>query len=264
MQVMNAMGYQGIFEAAEHKLNEAGGIMLWKLNAAFPSVVWQIYDWFLMPNAGYYFIQNACKPVHVQFNRDDSTVVVINRPYNQLRSFEVTADIYSEKSKLIGHKEVSVDLNASEIKECFSLAGVLKDSEELTFILLRLKDASGALVSANTYWISRDGNFKGMKDMPVSELKVGVLEYTRDGAEATCRLQFTNPGLYLASFINPQVRIAGEEILPSYWSDNYFTLKPKESVVVTVRFPLEYSAIGKPELRIEGWNVKMEDTLLEP
>ncbi len=25
MQLMNAMGYQGIFEAAEHKLNETGG-----------------------------------------------------------------------------------------------------------------------------------------------------------------------------------------------------------------------------------------------
>ena len=66
MQLMNAIGYQGIFEAAGHKLNDIGGVMLWKINAAFPSVVWQVYDWFLMPNAGYYFMQNACEPVHIQ------------------------------------------------------------------------------------------------------------------------------------------------------------------------------------------------------
>ena len=47
MQLMNAIGYQGIFEAAGHKLNDIGGVMLWKLNAAFPSVVWQVYDWYL-------------------------------------------------------------------------------------------------------------------------------------------------------------------------------------------------------------------------
>jgi len=66
---MNATAYQGIFEAAGHRLTETGGVMLWKLNAAFPSVVWQIYDWYLQPNADYYFMQNAVEPVHAQFNQ---------------------------------------------------------------------------------------------------------------------------------------------------------------------------------------------------
>jgi len=30
MQLLNAIGYQGIFEAAGHKLNDIGGVMLWK------------------------------------------------------------------------------------------------------------------------------------------------------------------------------------------------------------------------------------------
>jgi exo-1,4-beta-D-glucosaminidase len=44
MQLLNADSYRGIFEAVGHKLNQTGGVMLWKLNAAFPSVVWQVYD----------------------------------------------------------------------------------------------------------------------------------------------------------------------------------------------------------------------------
>ena len=82
MQLMNWVGYQGIFEAAGHRLNETGGVMLWKLNSALPSVVWQIYDWYLEPNAGYYALQNAVEPLHIQFNQDDSTVVVVNRMYH--------------------------------------------------------------------------------------------------------------------------------------------------------------------------------------
>ena len=72
MQLMNATGYQGIFEAAGHKLNDIGGVMLWKLNAAFPSVIWQVFDWYQEPNAGYYFMQNACEKLHVQLNPLDS------------------------------------------------------------------------------------------------------------------------------------------------------------------------------------------------
>jgi len=36
MQLLNAGGYRAIFEATGHKLRETGGVMLWKLNAAFP------------------------------------------------------------------------------------------------------------------------------------------------------------------------------------------------------------------------------------
>ena len=101
MQLMNAVGYQGIFEAAGHKLNETGGVMLWKLNAALPSVVWQIYDWYLEPNAGYYAMQNSCEPVHIQFNQDDSTVAVINRMHRPTGILTAKADIYDIDSKLL-------------------------------------------------------------------------------------------------------------------------------------------------------------------
>ena len=94
MQLMNAIGYQGIFEAAGHKLNDIGGVMLWKLNAAFPSVVWQVYDWFLQPNAGYYFMQNACEPVHIQLNLSNMKVTILNRTYNQAPGSDSTGQVF--------------------------------------------------------------------------------------------------------------------------------------------------------------------------
>ncbi len=93
MQLLNAAGYRSLFEAAGHKLNETGGVMLWKLNAAFPSVVWQVYDWYLEPNAGYYAMQRACEPVHVQLNLDDSSVAVINRTYQRQSHLSYRAEL---------------------------------------------------------------------------------------------------------------------------------------------------------------------------
>ena len=95
MQLMNAIGYQGIFEAAGHKLNDIGGVMLWKLNAAFPSVVWQVYDWFLQPNAGYYFMQNACEPVHIQLNLSNLEGYVLNRTYKAVPNLIAQVEVFS-------------------------------------------------------------------------------------------------------------------------------------------------------------------------
>ena len=83
MQLMNTTGYQGIFEAAVHKLNDIGGVMPWKLNTAFPGVVWQVYDWYLQPNAGYYAMQNACEPVHQTYLR--GVIHTLEYPVGTLR-----------------------------------------------------------------------------------------------------------------------------------------------------------------------------------
>ena len=158
MQLMNYTGYQGIFEAAGHKLNETGGVMLWKLNAALPSVVWQIYDWYLEPNAGYYAMQNACEPVHIQFNLDDSTAAVINRTHHATGKLTAEAAIYNIDSKLIKSFKVEhIGLANEGTQEVIQLKDALKGVKEVSFVVLNLKNAAGKTVSHNVYW-SAPGN----------------------------------------------------------------------------------------------------------
>ena len=112
MQLVNANGYRGIFEAAGHKLNETGGVMLWKLNAAFPSVIWQVYDWYLEPNAGYYFMKRACEPVHIQLNLDDSVVAIVNRSYQSQNNLKAEVKVYDVNSKLLFSQAKTISLKA--------------------------------------------------------------------------------------------------------------------------------------------------------
>ncbi len=255
MQLMNAMGYQGIFEAAEHKLNDAGGIMLWKLNAAFPSVVWQIYDWFLMPNAGYYFIRNSCKPVHIQFNRDDSTVVVINRTYNTLSDLKADIGIYSRDSESLYQKSSVLSPGGSSIREAGSLSGTLSGLRQNVFLLLELSDKDGIVISRNTYWLSPENDFRDLEDMPTATLDVKIQDVSREHSYVSRKIRFTNPGKNIAFFINPRLTKDGEDILPAFWSANYFTLKPGESMDVTVDVPSGEDVTGYSVLQVEGWNV---------
>jgi hypothetical protein len=256
MQLMNATGYQGIFEAAGHKLNDIGGVMLWKLNAAFPSVVWQVYDWFLVPNSGYYFMQNACEPVHIQLNTKDLNVEYINRTYSPVKSLTASIAVYDMQSKQIFSRSEAVDLAAPEAKEGLSIADVLTANKGISFVVLNLKSSTGALVSHNVYWLSGTNDFAKLNDLPSTSLtaKPGSSYSLKNEKRWTFRL--TNSSDKIAFFINPRLMSGDEEIAPSFWSANYFTLAPGESADITVGCPSEKISAGVPYIKVEGWNIE--------
>jgi hypothetical protein len=255
MQLMNAVGYQGIFEAAGHKLNDIGGVMLWKLNAAFPSVVWQVYDWYLMPNAGYYFMQNACEPVHVQLNIVNHKVLALNRTYKNIPGLKTVADVYGLDSKSLFHEEKNLDLSATEVEETIDLSAVLKDIKDVRFVVLRLKDNNGKTLSSNTYWLSADNNFRPLNDMEKTRVEVKVTEDAGQGVNSTWTAEITNSSDKLAFFLRPQLMAGEEEVLPSFWSAGYFTLAPSESRTITVSCPKAQIEGLKTWVKVSGWNV---------
>ena len=257
MQLVNADGYRGIFEAAGHKLNDNGGVMLWKLNAAFPSVVWQVYDWYLEPNAGYYFMQRACEPVHIQFNLDDSAVAVINRSYTLQNGLKAEADVYNADGRLMNHQSGSVSLKGSDLKEVLSLSSILQGQQGVNFIMLHLKDAQGRLISSNTYWLQAKHDYTSLKSMKRTDVQVKLSNTLKSRTENSYTIKVSNPSKQLAFFLNPQVMSGDEEIMPCFWSDNYFSLAPGESRTVTVRVPAALMK-GKTQILVSGWNVEAQ------
>jgi hypothetical protein len=263
MQLMNAIGYQGIFEAAGHKLNDIGGVMLWKLNAAFPSIVWQVYDWFLMPNAGYYFMQNACEPVHIQLNPIDKKVTVLNRTYKSPSNLIAVADVYNLESKSVFHESSDVNLGPTDVKETISLEKVLGGVQGISFIVLQIKDTSGKMISHNTYWIASDGDYKLLNKMAKTSVSVSFVKEENGKVNNKWTVRITNPSDKIAFFIRPQVISGGKEVLPSFWSESYFTLAPNESTTVTVTCPLAQLKDSSLVLIVSGWNVAKTEILLQ-
>jgi hypothetical protein len=263
MQLMNAIGYQGIFEAAGHKLNDIGGVMLWKLNAAFPSVVWQVYDWYLMPNAGYYFMQNACEPVHIQLNISDMKVTILNRTYHPVPGLIAQTDVFSIDSKQLFHEEKSISLTATEVKETTSLSSVLAPAKGVNFVVLNLKNSTGKVISHNAYWLSDDGDYKSLIEMQKISIQAKVLSEAKDMSENSWKIQITNSTKKIAFFIRPQLTSDAEELLPSYWSASYFTLAPSETITVTVDCPAAILTGKTPVIKISGWNVNQQELAIK-
>lgn len=259
MQFMNANGYRGIFEAAAHKLNETGGVMLWKLNAAFPSVIWQVFDWYLEPNAGYYFIQRALAPVHIQLNPDDSSVVVINRSYHPADNLSASIKIFNLEGKLLYNQSKDISMPDTTVKNMISIASALRQENRISFVMLTLKNRSGEIVSHNTYWMQPEHNYKELQSMPEANVGVQLINSTQNKNQKTWVFRFTNTSGQLAFFVHPRLmkEDLSDEILPAFWSDNYFSLAPHETITITVSCP-KTKISGPPKLLTEGWNIKNE------
>jgi exo-1,4-beta-D-glucosaminidase len=256
MQLMNAAGYQGIFEAAGHKLNDIGGVMLWKLNAAFPSVVWQVYDWYLQTNAGYYFMQNACEPVHIQLNLINHKVTLLNRTYREVPSLTAMVDVYDLASNKLFSESTQVTLAPSDVIETVSVEQALASAKGLSFVILNLKDASGKVISHNAYWVNPGDDYKSLMDMEEGTVTASVTEASRVGTDMKWKIRIENNSDKIAFFIRPQLMADGQEVLPSFWSGSYFTLAPGERSDVSVTCPEASLANSQPVVKISGWNVK--------
>jgi hypothetical protein len=255
MQLLNAIGYQGIFEAAGHKLNDIGGVMLWKLNAAFPSVVWQVYDWFLQPNAGYYFMQNACEPVHIQLNLSNNKVTILNRTYKSIANLTAKVEVFSLDSKSLFKEEAYFSLAPTEVKETTSLSSLMEKTSGINFIVLNLRNPAGNVVSHNVYWLSSGGDYKALNTLPETPVSSAILRSEKLKNENRWTIKVTNNSDKIAFFIRPQLLVNGEEVLPSNWSGNYFSLAQSESKTVSVSCPTAMTAGANPVIKVSGWNV---------
>jgi exo-1,4-beta-D-glucosaminidase len=85
-----------------------------------------------------------------------------------------------------------------------------------------------------------------------------VLKIIKKASEIVAEVAVNNPSDNLAFMIRLSITKgeSGIEITPSYWEDNYFSLLPRESKIVIVRFTREGLDNKEPILKVVGWNIE--------
>ncbi|HNW56669.1 MAG TPA: glycoside hydrolase family 2 TIM barrel-domain containing protein [Bacteroidales bacterium] len=254
-QYVNAGSYRAMFEAANHRMWDiTSGVMLWKLNATWPQVLWQIYDWFLNPNSAYYYTKKALEPVHIQLNENDFTVSVINTLHKKHNNLSANVRVLNSDMKVKWEKDEEFDIKEDCYKELFKIPAM----EGLTsayFVKLLLKDANGNIVSDNFYWFSsvKDRvDLSEISGMPKVRLEI-YQNLTWENDEGVMEVKVKNPSDKLAFFNRLLITKGegGEEVLPTFWTDNFFSLLPGEVKIVTARFSKQDLEGKKPVLVID-------------
>lgn len=252
-QYINADCYRAMFEAANHRMWDiTSGVMIWKLNSCWPDVCWQIYDWYLNPNAAYYFTKKALEPVHIQLNANDRKLSVINATHQKLQNIVVCAKIIDFEMQTKWTYTDTLSMNTDCYKEWVTVPKVFPITP-IYFVKLELKNQDGSLISDNLYWYcSQHEDFSALAISQKAPLTKDIsIQETEKEYKITVKLRNTTPRL---SFFNRLVVNKGntkEEVLPSFWSDNFITLFPQEEKTVTAILAKEDLQGQKPIVTIE-------------
>src|SRR5882724_1029726 len=273
-QVMTYEGQRAMFEAFAANRYTSNGVIQWMLNNAWPSLIWHLYDYFLMPGGGYFGTKKACEMVHVQYSYDDKSVVAVNSTHQVLRDLRLTAQIYDVDAIVRFSKETKVDLPIDGTVKAFIIPQI-QDLPSTYFLKLKLEDSSGQTLSSNFYWLSAKddsldwekstwyytptssyADMTQLQTLPPVKLAISA-NPRRTGGEETMHVTMSNLGKSVAFFIQLQVKRKSDHknVLPVVWQDNYFSLLPGESKKVTATYKLKDLGAAPAMVAVDGWNI---------
>ena len=239
-QLLNIEVMKGMYEAWNDKMwDDAAGLLIWMSHPAYPSFVWQTYDYYYDPTGAYWGAKSACEHLHIQWNASNNSVKVINTTAADLEGATATATVYNlDGSEATAYaRTATVDVPASNRAEAFVLPfpGIgdgFKQAQGLTplhFIRLKLTDAKGKLLSENFYWRNgeKELDYTPLNTLPEAPLKCTLLQKTT-GGRFLLRLENPSATVSFANRIRLVNAATGERVLPIIFSDNYITLLPGE------------------------------------
>ncbi|MBN2842969.1 MAG: hypothetical protein JXM68_07755, partial [Sedimentisphaerales bacterium] len=253
-QLTNYAGYRGMFEGANHKLwHDSSGLLLWMSHPAWPSMVWQVYDYWFGTYGAYFGAKKACEMRHVQFCELDNTIELINHTSIE-QSCQITARIFAIDGSLLWEHARSITAAANARTTAFTL-NYPAELPQAWLLNLRWQDDSGAIISDNTYWQGQsDSSLQQLNNLPSVTL-LSAVSFASQAGDNVITVKLTNDSEHIAfmtvvSLVNKQT---GEPIQPAFYSDNYLTIYPGESQQITIK---HNQPLSQPdtEVKVKPWN----------
>ena len=252
-ELMNYENTRSFFEAWNaHEYTQSFGTIFWMLNNSWPSVHWNLYDYF----GRNVFVVNSTLAARTGLT---ATATYYNLP-NLSQAYTTSAP-------------VAATANAStQVLTLPAVSGL-----STTYLLrLQLKDSTGAVVSNNVYWYSTSpdtlgnksnwymtavhtyANLTGLNSLPSNAGLTSSVSRTVSGGNQTVSIVLHNTSTTnLAFFVRPEVTAGngGNEVVPVTYTDNYVSLWPGESTTITATYQTSDLGGKAPYLRVRGYNV---------
>ncbi len=262
-QLMAYDGERAMFEAYGANKYNATGVIQWMLNNAWPSFIWHLYDYYLVPGGGFYGTRKANEPLHIQYRYDDRTVTVVNSTLMPEHRLQASATVFGLDGKQLFNRQRALDIEPDGVANLFSIP-----SYQATVLLkLELQD-QGARLSDNFYWLPAKlanldwehstyvntpaTTYADMRDLATLP-QATVSATVSNESTGSAKVRLTNAGKSIAFFLQLRAVKAGsdEDIVPISWQDNFVSLVPGESRNLLVS--------GLPgagvDFKLAGWNL---------
>jgi exo-1,4-beta-D-glucosaminidase len=281
-QMLNYELIRPMFEAFRLNRGRATGVVQWMLNAAWPRMYWQLYDWYLVPTGAFYAARKACASPQLVYHYGDDGIYLVNDRLDDIAGLRAEMRVLDIESRLFLATHFAVDATRERAALIFTLPPF--ENISTTFFLdLHLTDKHGAQVADNFYWLSTQpdvldyeakvepwefhtpskkyADFTQLNSLGPAEV-VFEREVRAGDRETEVTVTLENRGDGVAFFVELLVvDEGGRPIAPVLWQDNYVSLLPEDRTTRTVTYP---SHLPASALVVRGLNVAEQRYSLQP
>jgi hypothetical protein len=251
-QFVDYNAYRGMYEGAnENRL----GLLIWMSHPAWPSLLWQTYDYFFDTDAGYFGAKKGAEPLHIQWNAANNNVEVVNDSAGNRKGLSVHAEVIDLDGTVKWDHTATIDSSEDSTVTAFPIqfpAGLAKTH----FIRLTLEDED-LEISRNFYLRGlTENDYTGIRDLKPATVDMES-HARRDGGRWQITADLENTSAVPALMVRVKVVRAksGDEILPAMFDDNYIALMPHETRTLHVSVENADTRGEKPGLVLKGYNL---------
>ncbi|MGH9107802.1 MAG: glycosyl hydrolase 2 galactose-binding domain-containing protein [Acidimicrobiales bacterium] len=258
----------------------ATGVVYWMFNSAWPSLNWQLYDWYLGTGGAYFGAKKANQILHALYAYDTGEVQVLNRGHRPAGPLWVEVEVRDLAGAVVSCEDHEVAEVPARSALAVAKAEAPRTGAATYFLALRAAGADGAPVSRNVYWLSTTpdvldwdhgpwyhtplaqfADLTGLERLPGTALDVTVTPLAGDGGTGRAEVALRNASAAGTPAVGVHACLvrAGEEaggrgaLAPVRWSDNEVTLFGGDQAVLQATYPL---LPGRPlAVDVEGFNV---------
>jgi hypothetical protein len=239
----------------ESQSKDRYGLLIWMSHPAWPSLLWQTYDYFFDTDAGYFGAKKAAEPLHIQWNAATDFAEVVNYSAGDRTGLTAHAEVIDLTGAVKWERTATLDSREDSTATPIKLelpAGI----SATHFIRLTLTQG-GNVVSRNFYWHSLDGeDFRGIRSLPKVRVEAKT-RVVRKGAKWEIETELRNASAAPALMVRVKAvrETSGDLILPAIYDDNYVALMPGELRTIRVELEDADTRGERPRVVVEGYNV---------
>ena len=254
-QMVNYENHKALFESIYTR--GGNGVLMWMSQSAWPSMVWQTYDYYYDTNAGYFAVKKANQPINLILNQSTNELVMSNATSRTKENLTFTLTVYDMNGQFLHSTSTTQTLASDEHRVWKKLPG-FSGATDILYICTTVTDPEGNELASNFTWINRNipQDYHALNDLPEVALKADKGTFVLKDSTVSGQITLTNDSDAPALMIRLKaLDEKGERVLPVYYDDNYISLMPGESQTITLEFDRQYLNGEELTLAVEGWNI---------
>jgi hypothetical protein len=257
-QFVNYNSYRGMFEGQS---KNRYGILIWMSHPAWPSLLWQTYDYFYDTDAGYYGAKKACEPLHIQWNAATDRVEVVNYSAGNLTGLTAKAEVLDLDGKVKWTRTATVDSREDSTVTPITMEypASLGATHFIRLTLFQAGKTAGGTRTLSTNFYMRgvpDENYRAIRGLAEARVEAQTSR-TLIGSRWTITTTLRNVSATPALMVRVKVvrEKSGDPILPALYDDNYIALMPGERRTIVAHVENADTRGEGPRTVVKGYNL---------